>query len=372
MNYSKGIDNVQVAEVIELNIDGETFAVERLYDGTFRKPAYLAGAEREVVGESMRHGGGHRNAYDYGNGKQTMGNAIVPPITAPATPEAATWQGYGTALKPAWEPVILAMKPLDGTFANNALTWGVAGLNIDGARVPTGESWSFGERQFAGKRGGIMGETVPRKPSQSNPAGRFPANLILDEDAAAALDAMTIEAGARCARGDSGGFEVGEFQGWEKRPSEHRKAIGYGDGVPGASRFFYVAKASRAERNAGLEGMEARSNAERDGRNQYKNGAARNGSGNLVNGDGHILPQQNHHPTVKPLALMRYLVRLTATPTGGIVLDPFMGSGTTGVACMMEGRSFIGIDKEPEYVEIARRRIATVQPALMGADQWQR
>ena len=126
----------------------------------------------------------------------------------------------------------------------------------------------------------------------------------------------------------------------------------------GASRFFYVAKASRAERNAGLEGSSNGKQGNRPG--------SPDPAGKFPDHD-HRERGANHHPTVKPLALMRYLVRLTSTPTGGIVLDPFMGSGTTGVACMMEGRQFIGIELDPNYLEIARRRIESVQPALVGA-----
>ena len=164
----------------------------------------------------------------------------------------AEWQGYGTALKPAAEFWWLAMKPLDGTFADNALRWGVAGLNVDKCRIGTDETWSFGERQFAGKRGGIMGETVPRQPSQSNPAGRWPANLILDEESAAALDqasGVSKSTGGRIGN-KAGGIAVPGGR-WEKGDP------GFGD-TGGASRFFYVAKASRRERNEGLEGMEAR------------------------------------------------------------------------------------------------------------------
>ena len=113
-----------------------------------------------------------------------------------------------------------------------------------------------------------------------------------------------------------------------------------------AQRFFYCAKASRSERNAGLEGMPSK-----------QIGLGRNGVGENKSG-GISSPQSNHHPTVKPIELMRYLVRLTKTPTGGVVLDPFAGSGTTGIACVLEGRAFIGIEREAEYVEIAEKRIA--------------
>jgi site-specific DNA-methyltransferase (adenine-specific) len=137
---------------------------------------------------------------------------------------------------------------------------------------------------------------------------------------------------------------------------EQTAAETYGDSG-GASRFFYVAKAARSERDAGLNGMEALQiddsrEPDAPGANNPRNRGGRKAT--------------NFHPTVKPVELMRYLCRLTATPTGGIVLDPFMGSGTTGVACVLEGREFIGIDKEAHYCAIAEQRLATTQPALFG------
>jgi len=196
----------------------------------------------------------------------------------PATPEAQQWHGFGTALKPANEPAVLARKPLIGTVADNVLTWGCGALNIDGCRVE--------------------GST-----------GRWPANVILDEEAAQMLDEQ----------------------------SGH-----------GASRFFYVAKASRAEREAGLDGMEVK----------MKQIYSDMGQGALPQQTPSIAtPRANHHPTVKPITLMRYLVRLV-TPPNGTVLDPFMGSGSTGCAAMLEGVDFVGIELSAEYLEIAERRIA--------------
>jgi len=193
------------------------------------------------------------------------------------TPEAQTWAGWGTALKPAWEPVILAMKPLDGTFAQNALRHGVAGLHIEGGRIGTEETTT---RVSGGKGFGANFRDdnwqPPAEGYSTVNAGRWPANLILDEEAAAG-------------------------QEW--------------------ARYFYTPKASRREREQGLEG------------------------------------ERSSHPTVKPLALMEYLCRLTATPTGGVILDPFMGSGTTGIAAIRTGRAFVGIEQDAEYLEIARRRI---------------
>jgi DNA modification methylase len=339
--------------------------VSWLYGQGFPKSADIsklidkrAGAEREVVGEYSDNGRKvpkHQNTH-----AAWEGDALVQ-ITAPATPDAQTWHGWGTALKPAWEPVIMAMKPLDGTYADNALRWGVAGLNVDGARIG-GAAWSRPGGEHAGRASGIMGETVPREPSQSNPAGRWPANLILDEAAAAALDVasgeLTSGGGNKSRRGDTAHTAV---FGTYNAPLPDVREVDTG----GASRFFYVAKASRRERNAGLEGMEARA-VEADDHNLLASTFRtdpRSPNGGYVNKPAP--PQVNHHPTVKPLALMQYLVRLTATPFGGVVLDPFMGSGTTGVACILEGRSFVGIEREAEYLEIARRRIDAATLPLM-------
>ena len=264
------------------------------------------------------------------------------------------WTGYGSSLKPAFEPILVAMKPRDGTYAENAERWGVAGLWIDGGRVPTdwqadrGESWLRSGKQ-ATPDGDWQGPSLKRDGStvadRVSSLGRWPANLLLDEEAAAMLDEQ------------SGELKSGDLLPGHKRPFNFfkdgtdgviRKA--YGGDSGGASRFFYCAKASRAERNAGLEGMEERA--------AQSTGWSGDGMPLLQDGTERKMPhKQNHHPTVKPLALLRYLCRLTKTPTGGVVLDPFMGSGSTGCAAVQEGRDFIGIELDAEYCEIARRRI---------------
>lgn len=281
------------------------------------------------------------------------------------------WKGWGTALKPAWEPIVLAMKEVDGTFAENAAKWNVCGLNIDGGRIPITDGAMMARNNKPGANGWKNSSGGPNAAAlNGEPSGRWPANLILDEDAAAALDAMsgerTVGGPRKPGLRGPGIFEDGTT-------SIGGSVIGYGD-TGGASRFFYVAKASRAERNAGLEGMEGLS---ADVHNLSSNACARCGKRVKANGSGDkcecgdlretikLPTPANHHPTVKPLALMRYLCRLTSTPYGGVVLDPFMGSGTTGVAALLEGRSFVGIEREAEYVEIARRRIAEAELPLL-------
>lgn len=254
------------------------------------------------------------------------------------------WDGWGTALKPAWEPILLAMKPLDGTFAGNAQRWGVAGLNVDGARIEVQEP---GRRHLLKSLGdlppkntfgnGLNGSRALGTTSQ----GRWPANVLLDEEAAAALDAQSGKLHSNS----------GNYGKYAQRSSKGITDTG------GASRFFYVAKASRSERNAGLEG---------DGNGvQCARPESPDMSGKFPDHDGRERGA-NHHPTVKPLALMRYLCRLTMTPAGGVVCDPFMGSGTTGVAAVMEGREFVGIELDAGYFEVARRRIEAAGGWIRG------
>ena len=276
-------------------------------------------------------------------------------LTAPFTPEAQLWHGWGTALKPSHEPIVLAMKPIDGTFVNNALTWGVAGLWIDGGRVATSEvkeatSIQSDKGYWHNASGG-----VPRINGNGtdNPQGRFPANFVHDgSDEVVGLFPVTTSGG-----GDKGRVT---FEGKDGILQDGLKPIRGNIAVANsgsAARFFYCAKASRSERNAGLEGMPEK----------QREMMAEMGQGNTPQQTPHKNePQSNHHPTVKPIELMRYLVRLTKTPTGGIVLDPFAGSGTTGIAYVLERREFIGIEREAEYVEIAEKRIAHAENAKDG------
>jgi DNA modification methylase len=271
-----------------------------------------AGAEREVVGIGLHVA--NRQSRPYGQGTTQEKSIDNRQITAPSTDIAKAWHGWGTALKPAHEPAVLARKPLTGTVADNVMTWGCGALNIDGCRVaydgkaPTG-SGSDNNLIYGHRKGNGGNET--------SPFGRWPANVILDEEATQVLD-------------EQSGHSVSSGNIWHcqgtpsvaKGKEYPRTSHGHSDSG-GASRFFYVAKASKAEREAGLDS----------------------------DGD-----RANHHPTVKPIELMRYLVRLV-TPKGGTVLDPFMGSGSTGCAAMLEGMDFVGIDITPEYLEIARRRI---------------
>jgi site-specific DNA-methyltransferase (adenine-specific) len=269
-------------------------------------------------------------------------------VTAPSTEAAKRWQGWGTALKPAVEPIVLARKPLIGTVAENVLTHGTGALNIDASRIGTDDRFGGGAKGSSGFAAGYESEGWVA----GSASGRWPANILLDEEAAALLDEQ------------SGDRPTGEIKPYT-RDSDNRVYSGvWGNDVKferdassgGASRFFYVAKAGRAERNKGLEGMEKRNAGNFDDDSHRQPGERKN---------NHTAPQPraNFHPTVKPVDLMAYLIRLV-TPKGGTVLDPFMGSGTTAVAAIQEGVNWIGCEREPEYVAIIEARIAAAQPGM--------
>ena len=295
-----------------------------------------AGAEREVVGKMANPA-----SSIYSQSENEMSRDV--PITAPATAAAKQWQGWGTALKPAHEPMVLARKPLIGTVANNVLTFGVGGLNIDGGRVgttvetwPKSRSFPYGQDRTYGSK------DAPTELTQEAPAGRFPANFIHDgSDEVVALFPDTIKGTARV--GKPGGSTFGGTA-----MSDEVIGTWYGDSGS-AARFFYCAKASKKDRNEGLDGFEVK----RSSGYGYDHGLGNAGEGMFK--DRNPI-KQNYHPTVKPTSLMQYLVRLV-TPPNGIVLDPFLGSGSTGKAAMYEGFNFVGIELTPEYLPIAKARI---------------
>jgi hypothetical protein len=279
----------KLLDVLGLSLDDVPDEIRELIwtlNGNKGQPG-AAWFEREVVGSvtkgSSPLANNHNGRWNDGQEDGTFN------ITAPATAAAKEWAGWGTALKPALEPITVARKPIVGTVANNVLTWGTGGVNVDGSRIPC-----------------------------ESGQGRFPANLIHDgSEEVVGLFPQT----------NSGGFcgttqqpTNGQSKGKERQRTREDRLPDSGS----AARFFYCAKASKADR-----------------------------------GDA------NHHPTVKPTDLMRYLCRLV-TPPNGTILDPFMGSGSTGKAAIMEGFRFIGIEREAEYLEIARARIdhVTKEPNL--------
>jgi len=281
-----------------------------------------AGAEREVV--ERRSGAQAESTGRYEGWGNDGGDGVSEfDITAPATEAAIQWQGWGTALKPAWEPIVMAMKPLVGTFARNGLRYGVAGLNVDGARVGK-EEMAVTESDgtyLSGNRAMAAPNTGRREVGVR--VGRWPANVVLDEDAARQLDEQSGVIGGGNRRDDV----RPRNKGWcNSSPGEGVTATdNYGDSG-GASRFFYTAKASASDRG-----------------------------------------ENNDHPTVKPSDLMKWLSVLTKTPAAGTVLDPFMGSGTTIFAAKETGRRAIGIELDERYCEVAASRCAQGVLDLVGA-----
>lgn len=253
------------------------------------------------------------------------------------------FKGWGTALKPANEPICLARKPLEDkhTVAANVLKWGTGGLNIDASRIATEDVLSIG----AGKSKTFKQASLGTNPGSQHAQGRWPANLILDETAAEMLDEQSGM--SKSSGGTKPIVTETKFGQTSNRP---QVPFNFGDSG-GASRFFYVAKASKRERNAGLEGMPEKKSDYRPGDDETKNTIRER----LHNSVG----KQNFHPTVKPLKLMEYLIKLV-TPPGGVVLDPFTGSGSTGVAAVSNGFTFIGVELQEEYVTIAEKRLEQV------------
>jgi site-specific DNA-methyltransferase (adenine-specific) len=225
---------------------------------------------------------------------------------------AKDWEGWGTALKPTVEPIVLARKPVEGTIAENVLNYGVGGLNIDATRIGTEtitiNTFDNGAKPF----GNAVGEPYTSKQSE----GRWPANLVIDKASAKELDQQSgIFKGQVGMQRTSGSKQIFDTGGREDKQTFQVGKIDVG----GASRFFYVARASKSDRNEGLD-------------------------------------ISNNHPTVKPTALMQYLIRLV-TPEGGVVLDPFAGSGSTGKAAILEGKRFIGIELTADYLPIIEGRL---------------
>ena len=274
-----------------------------------------AGAEREVVGMGAAYCShiargekcpGHPTA-----DRSLAGLNIHAAATAPATEAARQWSGWGTALKPAMEPITMARKPLSGTVAETVLQHGTGAINVDGCRVKIDDDDPIHKAVWTSRPSKIglssVGFVTSNKDGDRRTCetskGRWPANIIHDGSNEAAL---ALKSGAR---------------------------------------FFYTAKAGKGDRNDGCDEMEARQTHQRkpDGKSTFER--------------SNRIPTTNHHPTVKPTTLMAYLCRLV-TPPGGTVLDPFMGSGSTGKAATVNGFRFIGIERDPEYHKISQARIS--------------
>jgi len=307
----------------------------------------VMGNEREVIGDKP-----YTTQDIRGNAFESEIARNRPRLQEQITKGNSEFEGWGTAIKPAMELWTLARKPLIGTVAENVLEWKTGGLNIDGCRVDTisgNDKNNFHQNRKVIKEykaDDTLYELGMKTVSTSeNPNGRFPANFIHDGSEEVVGLFPETKSGKlkkdcyKNKRDNSSMFAGGGIFGHS----------GYEADSGSASRFFYCAKASKRERDAGLDGF--------DDRLKLTQMRSANGTGEK-NFDGGFNDQimKNNHPTVKPIALMRYLCRLI-TPKGGTVLDPFTGSGSTGCGAVHEGFNFIGIEREPEYVEIAKARI---------------
>jgi site-specific DNA-methyltransferase (adenine-specific) len=304
----------------------------------------IAGAEGEIVAErrfwktsTVQASGWNDNAVA-ATGRQD--------VRAPATDAAKQWQGWGTALKPALEPITVARKPLgEKTVAANVLEHGTGAINVDGCRVGTETIEQRHVHRIDGGKG-IGAAAVGHKQKQSGAVttsqGRWPANLIHDgSDEVMGLFPVTTSGGSNGTR------KAGPYSNERTWSVSETPGTSVTNGLPpdtgSAARFFYCAKASKKDRDEGCEGLEAQNNMRVNGPRESEEAK-------------HATKRTNFHPTVKPTALMRYLCRLV-TPPEGIVLDPFMGSGSTGKAALLEGFRFIGIERDKEYMKIAEARI---------------
>ena len=293
-----------------------------------------AEVEREVFGANPNLKGRTR----------PNGNAVrfplghVANITKPATANANTWQGYGTALKPALEPIVLAQKPRQGSFVDNVTAHGCGALNVDGCRVEAGT-----EHHRTHQPSNCAREVYARQ-SDFTPTnaegGRWPSNLLIDGS----------DEVVRCFPETMSGSGARSPNGSRSVAMSHKGPCltAYNGSSGSAARFFYCAKASRSEREAGcadvppLKRDTSREEGAVGGDNPRNRGAK---------------PIHNSHPTVKPIALMRYLLRLITQPEHNLILDPFAGSGTTGIACALAGVPCVLIEKDPHHVEIIKARI---------------
>jgi site-specific DNA-methyltransferase (adenine-specific) len=305
----------------------------------------LQGNDREVVGMKRS-----------GMAEGPFGNPEESKKHIEDTKGTSEWEGWGTALKPAHEPIVMARKPLsEKTVAENVLRWGTGGINIDESRIEykgDNDKWKIDHSketqqtnpQPMGKDSDDLKRTHVDEPHEG---GRWPANIIFDEEAGQVLDQQS-------------GISNSKKQIFNAK--KQQTIYGNGNGLPplvserghndkgGASRFFYCPKASKKDRDEGMDGFEETISEISQINSQTK----LQPNGEYV--ENKVLPRKNNHPTVKPTELMLYLIKLV-TPVKGVVLDPFMGSGSTGKGATRGGFDFIGIEREEEYIKIAEARI---------------
>jgi site-specific DNA-methyltransferase (adenine-specific) len=310
------------------------------------------GNEREVVGTKIHSQKGVKVAEE----RTTIGaGAFGEPREADITKGNSEYEGWGTALKPAHEPIVMARKPLsEKTVVDNVLEWGTGGINVEESRIPYKSKDDMEIRKNTHRETNKLGDGNfgGGKYSQPVESGRFPSNIIFDEEAGKILDEQSGI--SKSTGGRSGNKEgVGQNGIYGQYSGEVRdENPGLGD-IGGASRFFYCPKTSKTDRNEGLEDFEIKQTVGGGGGIGDYQDDVNSASGKF---GSEKAPSKNNHPTVKPTDLMLYLIRLV-TPKGGTTLDPFMGSGSTGKAATRGGFDFIGIEREKDYMEIAKTRI---------------
>jgi site-specific DNA-methyltransferase (adenine-specific) len=320
----------------------------------------LRGNERKVLGKNPNYRpiSGNIGYLGQSNFRQTEGMSIF-------TKGTSEWENWGTALKPALEPITVARKPLsEKNVAENVLKWGTGGMNIDGCRV--GEGKGEKKEYIPNNKNNVYGKNMGGG-EWDNTRGRFPANLILECTCDEVIEGkhtniecpcyMLDKQSGNCKSGESGNqykrnlnYNASSYQFGGRGNTDIKPSTG------GASRFFYVAKASKREREAGCEELEEKQTVGGGGGigdylKDINSASGKYGSEKA--------PSKNNHPTVKPIALMEYLIKLVSRE-GAVVLDPFAGSGTTGMACKKLNRNFILIEREPEYCKIAEKRINSI------------
>jgi DNA modification methylase len=297
----------------------------------------IAEADREVTGSNPRKAGwfAARDGYD---------------LSAPSTDEAKRWDGWGTALKPAHEPIVMARKPLIGTVAANVLAYGTGAINIDGCRIEGGGVEAGRLRHGGGTIGAGTSFELPDSHGEQ-PPGRWPANVILTDPVFDGDCPDEVVGGGQGAKGSDRVRHNGAFKSVAKGAEKEHDTFGVADSG-GKSRYFLIPKASRSDREPILGGLLESLTVQTVALGEFEYATYPDGTRRIAKPKA----RANTHPTVKPVALIRHLVRLVCPP-GGLVLDPFAGSGTTGLAARAEGMSAVLVEKEHEYAEIVRARL---------------
>ena len=309
-------------------------------DDRFDKLIEREEAEREKIGKHQA-GLGSGKTYAFTDDNIKANKEIDD--TLASTDLAKYWDGFKVGgIKPAYEPIVWAVKPPEGSYVDNVLKWEVGAVNVDECRIGlNGEKPPSGSAKRVYKNNQYTEDKIYGNNKMTPPKGRFPANIILDEESAKVMDEQSGDVKSHGGGQSSFGGIFGN-----KKPAPKTFASS-----GGASRFFYCAKSSRSERNAGLDNLQGENQRYQDGRGNSHECFEMEGCGRKT---GTV--NKNNHPTVKPIKLFEWLIKLV-TREGQTVLDPFLGSGTTAISAHNTGRKCIGIEKEGEYIEMAKKRV---------------